>query len=295
MSLVVIAIGVALLTMPALSAATALGPKARVRTACASATAGIWLVGIGVVLTASPLLWWLHDRGEVSAVDLSHLSPGGPWAWMAGGIVGGVGASWLIGFLRHSASLRRRAALPTWAARHVDHDEHAGAEVRVAPTLEPVAFAVAGRDRHVVISESVTRLADPERQAVLAHEGAHLRLRHDRHLLVLGTYQRVWGWVPGARSVVAAHQRSVEQWADLDATRHPGIDADAMATARARLRGCDHTGSTAHGVGATTPAAGSSRRALVGVTGLVAALVAAGAYSVSHAIGDATAVVAALH
>lgn len=295
MSLVVIGIGVALLTMPALSARSELGPKAQVRTACASATAGIWLVGIGSVVTASPLLLWWHDQGEVSAVDISHLSPGGPWAWIAGAIVGGVGASWLIGFFRHSAKLRRRAALPPWAARHVHHDEHAGAEVRVAPTLEPVAFAVPGRDRHVVISESVTRLAAPERRAVLAHEGAHLRLRHDRHLLVLGTYQRVWGWVPGARSVVAAHRRSIEQWADLDATRHPLVDADAMATARARLRVCDHAGSTTHDVGVTAPATRSSWRALVGVTGVVVALVAAGAYSVTHAIGDATAVMAALH
>ena len=109
------------------------------------------------------------------------------------------------------------------------HDEFAGVEVRVAPTFEPVAFAVPGRDRHVVVSESVLRLAAPERRAVLAHEGAHLRLRHDSHLLVLGIYQRVWGWVPGVPAVVAAHRRAIEQWADLSATRYPQVDSHAMA------------------------------------------------------------------
>lgn len=295
MSLLVIGIGVALLTMPALSATSALGPKARVRIACASATAGIWLVGIGVVLTASPLLLWWHDQGEVAAVDLGHLSPGGPWAWMASGVLGAVGASWIVGFFRQSARARRRASLPLWAATTVLHDDLAGAEVRVAPTMEPVAFAIPGRDRHVVVSESVNLLAAPERRAVLAHEGAHLRLRHDRHLLVLGTYQRIWGWVPGARSVVAAHRRSIEQWADIDATRLPHVDAQTMAAARAHLRGCD----SAYRIDLETcdaaPAAESSRGALVGATATVAVLIAAGVYSVTHTVGDATAIMAALH
>lgn len=295
MSLLIVGIGVALLTVPALCATSALGPRARVRAACASATAGIWLLGIGVLLTASPLLLWWHDQGEVSAVDLGHLAPGGPWAWMASGVIGGVGASWLFRFFHQSACARRRASLPPWAAITVLHDHLAGAEVRVAPTLEPVAFAVPGRDRHVVVSESVNRLAEPQRRAVLAHEGAHLRLRHDRHLLVLGTYQRIWGWAPGARSVVAAHRRSIEEWADLEATRHPHVDSRAMLVARAQLRGCDGTPRIDLDGGGAAPAAESLRRALVGVTATVVVLIAAGAYSVIHTVGDATAIVAALH
>ena len=132
MSLLVVGIGVALLTVPALCVTGALGPKASVRVACAAATAGIWLLGIGVLLTASPLLVWWHDQGEASGVDLGHVSPGGPWAWMASGMVGGVGASWLIGFLRHSARARRRAALPAWAATAVLHDDHAGGDAGLA-------------------------------------------------------------------------------------------------------------------------------------------------------------------
>lgn len=295
MSLLVIGIGVALLTVPALSARSALGPTARVRTACVSATIGISLLGVGTLLTASPLLLSWHDQGEVSAVGLGHLSPGGPWAWSAAGVLGGVGASGLLSFLRQSGRARRRAKLPPWAATALLHDEIAGVEVRVAPTLEPVAFAVPGRDRHVVVSESVTRLAAPERRAVLAHEGSHLRLRHHRHLLVLGTYQRIWGWVPGVRAVVAAHRHSIEQWADLDASRHPHVDSQAMSRARAQLGACDGVGGVDHQTGSDGLSPESSRHALVGVTGFIAALVAAGAYSLTHTVGDITAVMAALH
>lgn len=295
MSLLIFGIGVALFTVPALSAKSALGPKARVRAACASATAGMWLVGIGTMLTASPLLLWWHDQGEVSTVGIGHLSPGGPWAWSASGLLGGIGASWLIEFLRLSALSRRRALLPPWVTAELGHDELVGAEVRVAPTLEPVAFAVPGRNRHVVISESIARLGAPERRAVLAHEGAHLRLRHDRHLLVLAAYQRVWGWVPGARSVVGAHRRSIEEWADLEAIRHPRVDRRAMARARAQLGGCDGAKGIDPESGGAEPTAESTRCALVGVTAIVVVLLAAGAYSVTHSVGDVTAVMAALH
>ena len=134
------------------------------------------MLGVGTLLTASPLLLSWHDQGELSRVDIGHLSPGGPLAWSASAVLAGLGASWVLSFLRRSGRARRRAALPRWAATEVLHEALAGAEVRVAPTLEPVAFAVPGRDRHVVVSESVTRLAAPERRAVLAHEGAGLGL-----------------------------------------------------------------------------------------------------------------------
>jgi hypothetical protein len=291
--LVVIGLGAVLLTVPAISARSALGPKARVLAACASAVSGIWMLGVGTLLTASPLLLSWHDQGELSRVDIGHLSPGGPVAWSASAVLAGLGASWVLSFLRRSGRARRRAALPRWAATEVLHEDLAGAEVRVAPTLEPVAFAVPGRDRHVVVSESVTRLAAPERRAVLAHEGAHLRLGHHRHLLMLGTYQRVWGWVPGVRSVVADHRRSIEQWADLEAARHDQVDQQAVVRARARLsdlRGASGSDPERHSLSSE-----SSMRALVGVTVLVAALVTAGAYGVAHFVGDASAVMASLH
>lgn len=292
MSLLVIGIGVALLTVPALSAISALGPKERVRAACISATVGISLLVAGSLLMASPMLLWWNHQNEVSATDFGHLSPGGPWAWSAAGALGCVGLGRLVSFFHQNRSARRRAKLPSWAAIAFIYDELAGAEVRVAPTSRPFAYAVPGRDCHIVVSEPVARLAASERRAVLAHEGAHLRLRHDRHLFALGVYQWVWGWVPGVRAVVAAHQRAVEQWADMSATRHPQVELRGLLQARARLSACEGIKPEADRAEVSTEPSGS---ALAGVTILVATLIVAGAYSLTHTVGDVTAVIAALH
>lgn len=292
MSLVVIAIGISLLTVPALTARGSLAPPAQVRTACVAAVTGMCLLGIGTLVTASPLLVWWHDGTAVSGAAIDHLSPGGPLAWTVGGIVGGLGASWIAGVLRRTTTARRRAALPRWAADTFAHDASAGAEVRVAPTLEPIAFAVPGRDRHVVASRAVMLLPGPERRAVLAHEGAHLRLRHDRHLLVLSTYERVWGWLPGVRTVAVCHRASIEHWADTMASRTTPLADLMLERARMKLAACP--GSSPFAARATPPSQSSGWQ-LVGVLAFVGALVVAGAYSATHTFGDLGDVLAALH
>ncbi len=295
MSLFVVAVSIALLTVPALAARSSMGPTARVRTACLSAVGGMGLLGFGTLLSASPLLLWWHDEGEMSGLGLRHLSPGGPLAWAASALICGLGLSWIIGVANRSVTARRRASLPVWAAVSILYDDGACGEVRVAPSLEPVAFAVPGKDRHVVISEAVTQLPDPERRAVLAHEGAHLRLRHHRHLLVLATYERVWGWAPGVSAVVHAHRRSIEQWADADATHVPHVDRQALLQARVRLGSCN-------AIPAKEPEAAhgefeddSSPRDLAATTVFVAGLLVAGAYTATHTVGDLTAAIAAIH
>lgn len=292
MSLIVIVIGVVLLSVPALVTRGSLSPAVRVRTACAAAALGMWIVGIGIVLAASPLSLRWHHGPDPSSVGLMHLSPGGPLAWAACGVVGVIGASWLLSTLRRSIQARRRAYLPRWAAESVRHDAAAGAEVRVAPTLEPVAFAVPGRDRHVVISQAVSRLPESQRRAVVAHEGAHLRLRHDRHLLVLAMYERIWGWLPGVRAVVASHRRCIEQWADLEAAQMSQVDRVAIVRARTSLQ----TNTTAPTAARTLDVfVHSSLQHLIGVVVFVAGLVVAGIYSASHSIGDLSAAISAAH
>jgi len=101
---------------------------------------------------------------------------------------------------------------------------------------------VPGRASHV-ISRTIAELPAPEKRAVLAHEGAHLRLRHD-HLLVLALYERNWGWLPGARAVADRHRHSVELWADMAAAGSPLVD---QAT-------CDrHTGGSSLGTFSARP------------------------------------------
>ncbi len=290
MSLAVVAIGVVLLSVPALTARGELGPRAQVLAACLSTASGICLLGVGAILTASPLWLRWHAPRDAPAVGLGHLAPGGPWVWTASGLAFVVGFSWLIVGLRQTVVARRRASLPEWAATSAEHDECAGADVRVAPTLTPFAFAVPGRDRHVVVSEAITRLSTPERRAVLAHEGAHLQLHHDRHLLVLTMYERVWGWVPGVPPLLIAHRHAVEQWADQHAVRGSHVDKQAMLRARSQLGFCCEVSAPVDEL-----RSGSSLRHLVGISLLIGALMAVGSISATHSVGDLTTAVAALH
>ncbi len=293
MSLLVLALGVLLLSVPAFVAYSRLSPAARVQTACVSALAGMLVLGAGTMLTALPLVVVWHDGQEATGFGLSHLSPGGPTAWAAGGAIGGLGGTWIFATLSHAFRARQRAALPHWAADSATHDERAGAEVRIAPSLRPVAFAVPGRDSHIVISRAVkTALTEPELLAVLAHEGAHLRLRHDRYLLILATYERVWGWLPGAATVIARLRQAVERWADAAASDKP-IDPEALWAARRTLTS---------GISCLVPiddADPSPNKTSVAHAGALAvaalALVTAGSYLATHVVRDLAAVLAVLH
>ena len=211
---------------------------------------------------------------------------------------GVLGACVVVTGLRSMTLARRRASFPSWAADWCGLDEYAGAEVRIAPTLEPIAFAVPGPRSYVVISRRIARLPEAHRRSILAHEGAHLKLRHDRYLRVLALYERVWGWLPGVRSVVAAHRRGIEQWADVEATKHPMVDLQSLSAARlALLSAGDAAGEVALSSECPRPfdsgwvSAGQS----VGVSVVVVALIVASVYGVGHIVGDLNTAVAALH
>lgn len=292
MSLVVVVTGIALLTVPAITAHGSLAPPAQVRTACLAAGSGLSMLGIGAILTASPLVLRWHDGSDASRLGLTHLSPGGPWVWAAGAVGAGLVAGSIAGALRRTVRARRRAALPRWASESTTHDDCAGAELRVAPTSEVIAFAVPGRDPHVVVSRAVIRLPRAERRAVLAHEGAHLRLHHHRYLMVLATYERVWGWLPGARSVSADHRVSIEQWADVVAASAISEGQPALDRARVNLLASTHTSWVRT---RPTPPATSPGWQLVTILTTVAVLIIAGAYSATHSVGDLGSALAALH
>ena len=287
MSLIIAAVGVVLLTAPAIVARLHVDPASQVRLACTAASAGMWTLAVGVVLTASPLVMRWHDGAEIDAAAVSHVSPGGRWAWAAAAMVAGAGVAWGVGSLRRSLALRHRARLPRWAADTCIPDAHAGAEVRLADTATPLAFAVPGRDKHVVITRGlVEQLPADQLRAVLAHEGAHLRLRHDRHLLVLETYQRLWGWLPGVDGVVRAHRDAIERWADTDATWVRSLPVEACMRARTTL--AQQT---------TDPRVKQPIRGWpVALAWTVLALIgAAGVYATTHVVGDVSAIVASLH
>lgn len=113
----------------------------------------------------------------------------------------------------------------------------------------PLAFALPGAPGRIVVSRGMLRrLGDAEREALLAHERAHLRGRHH-------VFQSVWRLTaalnPLLRPVAVAGNFVLERWADEEAAERVG----------------DRT-VVAHAVGrAALASAGASRPAALAATG----------------------------
>jgi Zn-dependent protease with chaperone function len=92
----------------------------------------------------------------------------------------------------------------------------------------PMAFAVPGRHPHVVVSTGMLELLEyDERQAMLAHERAHLR--HHHHRLITAT-EVAAAMLPPLRPAAARVRFATERWADRDAAVEVG---DPYIVARA--------------------------------------------------------------
>ena len=96
------------------------------------------------------------------------------------------------------------------------------------------AYCVPGLRSRIVISAGALDLLDQdELAAVLAHERAHLRERHDLVLLPFTALLRAFRWVSVAREAEAAVSLLVEMHADDRALRHrPALE---LATALLRV------------------------------------------------------------
>ncbi|WP_122261932.1 M56 family metallopeptidase [Ornithinimicrobium cerasi] len=107
------------------------------------------------------------------------------------------------------------APSPAPAARH--------GKVSVLPQADPTAYCLPGRRDRIVLSRAaLDRLGDEELGAVLAHEHAHLRQRHD---LVLELFQVLHEAVPEpvrAGSALAEVRLLGELLADRGAARRVG-------------------------------------------------------------------------
>ncbi|MFG2944489.1 M56 family metallopeptidase [Streptomyces adustus] len=122
-------------------------------------------------------------------------------------------------------------------------------ELAVLDDDVPLAFSLPGAPGRIVVSRGMLRrLSDAEREALLAHERAHLRGRHH-------VFQSVWRLTaalnPLLRPVAVAGNFVLERWADEEAAERVG----------------DRT-VVAHAVGrAALASAGASRPAVLAVTG----------------------------
>ncbi|MFI0151378.1 M56 family metallopeptidase [Streptomyces lydicus] len=107
----------------------------------------------------------------------------------------------------------------------------------------PQAFALPGAPGRVVVSRGMLRCLDnKEREALLAHERAHLRSRH--HL-----FQTMWRLTaavnPMLRPLANAGGFALERWADEEAAAHVGSRrVVARAVGRAALASSSRVSST---------------------------------------------------
>ncbi len=207
--------------------------------------AGLTMIGAGLVLALEPL----GDNIFGAFQDwLSTLSAGHPLAGMTGdGIVAGTlaaaAALILFGVLIRSILLtaRRRRAhrmvldllttdrRPVAAARGLD----LLADVRILDHSTAVAYTLPGWHSRVVLSAGLLDLLDrAQLVAVIDHEKAHVRSRHDLLVLPFQAWGTALGWLPGVRAAAESVAELTEMLADDWAVRRstPATLAKALAT-----------------------------------------------------------------
>ncbi|GAB3395658.1 M56 family metallopeptidase [Amycolatopsis echigonensis] len=115
---------------------------------------------------------------------------------------------------------------------HAELDTHTReAGFVLLPGEEPVAFAVAGGGGRIAVSSGMLAALEPrERRALLAHERAHLRLRHHVFAAIVTVATTV---NPVLRPLGSAARFALERWADEAAADRVG-DRKLVATAVAK-------------------------------------------------------------
>lgn len=231
MAPVLVAAGLLLLALPA--AAGRFGPRigsAEWGRLCAAAfLGGAVLVEVGLLLLAAPTVFRALGVPALAHVCERLVGPlvplGSAGGWGAA-VLAAVGAGAGVRGWRRADAQVRGLAIERCLGAHVPGD---GYDLVVLPTAERVAYSVDHLGPQVVVSRGVfDTLTPPQVHAVIAHERAHLRLRHPRLLLAAaGVRQAVRWWPPAGRSD-AVLRFALERWADDAAT--------ADAPARAHLR-----------------------------------------------------------
>jgi Zn-dependent protease with chaperone function len=197
----------------------------RLRPDVAAKTTAVALATL--MLAAVPTLWLIGWSG------LAHLGLRSPFAdWSqhllptmgpTGAVVGMAAlALMLVGGVRTFCLLRRHRNLRATQP----------AEVEILPTAAVLACTLPGPAGNIVLSEGLLEVLDErELEAVLAHERAHARHRHDRYLL-LGSLASAL--LPMIRPLAQRLEFSLERWADDDAALDVA-DRRLVATVIARV------------------------------------------------------------
>jgi Zn-dependent protease with chaperone function len=139
-----------------------------------------------------------------------------------------VGARLAMAIVQVAIATRRRRAHHRMVVDLVGKSQKAG--LRILDVEEPLAYCLPGVRSRVVVSEgTLTSLADNEIAAILSHERAHLRARHD---LVLEMFMAVHAAFPRfvrSASALDAVRLLIEMLADDAAVRAAGPTSLARA------------------------------------------------------------------
>jgi Zn-dependent protease with chaperone function len=151
------------------------------------------------------------------------------------------------GFVRTSRVRSQQRAMLKVVLRPGD-----GGCVHVIDVADTLAFSIPGGPSMIVLSQGIVdQLRGTELAAVIAHEQAHLTVRHDLLLLPFVSWRHALPWLPSTTCAYSAVHELVELHADDSACHFVGRRSLARALAR--------TGASSDGA----PVAGSLRGATV--------------------------------
>lgn len=216
---------VPLLAVPAARRlAESLPPRAAawLLTACAALLASCTTAALGLLLAAGALR--LPPVAALGHLSLPLLGDDPvvsiPSAAVAGALLTACAVAVVHAAGRHRAELR--------AARRSTDGHPVSGDLCVLPDSAPDAYALPGRPGRVVVTAGMLRaLPPPEREALFAHERAHLAGRHHLFLLLVALAAACH---PLLRSLRAPLAYALERWADEAAASRVG---DRRVTARA--------------------------------------------------------------
>jgi hypothetical protein len=235
MSLLLLISGLGLLAIPA--GTRSLGrhlPPAEWAKICAGLlAAGAIVVEVSLIIQAAPTMLrmvGLDGIADLCEHALGTMMPGGtPVA-----VVAGTGAATIVALAGRAVLNARRVQRRAQVEREIGwHGTFRGHHLVVLPSPKLVAFSTGGRPGQVVMSHGlISILSDDQLAAVLRHEIAHIRRRHQRYLLVAAAVQQSLGRLPLVGQGIAALRCAVERWADEEAA---GPDASGRASVHAAL------------------------------------------------------------
>ncbi|QGK70173.1 M48 family metalloprotease [Allosaccharopolyspora coralli] len=196
------------------------------------------LVAIGAAVAGASLLLVPHNESvdgligmAQSCINVVH-GDTAAWEYLArlcgAALVAGAALRVLtvtVGLVRKDVATRRRHLTSVRLLSRADPDS----AVLWLDQAVPVAYSMGGRRGAIVATTGVDRLDGEVRDAVLAHERAHLSGRHHGLVLFVTALAKALPFVPLFRAASPAVRLLVELAADARAARHCGAGSVCAA------------------------------------------------------------------